>query len=229
MSAANFVTYHSVHRMGYAYSARTSDEFSFRSNKSRAFLERAIGHEVWVIEGRRDVQGTTQFGLAAVYTPDEVADGADHLLVQGDQGREFSPPIPLNGLPWFEELVQEQNNFTSGFSEIRDPGVVAGLAGLAAPTPAEVQTGVAAEVSTGTTEPPAPEATDNAARVTRWLRQRRGLYFCNHCISRETGVAPIAQVNQAVRPLQKVPKEWRLGQAPCSGCGRERNCIAYVG
>lgn len=91
MSATNFVAYHSVHRMGYAYSARTADGFSFKSSKSRAFLERAIGSDVWVIEGRRDAKGSTQFGLAAVYTPDAVADGADHFLIQGDQGGSSRP------------------------------------------------------------------------------------------------------------------------------------------
>ena len=232
MSATNFVAYHSVHRMGYAYSARTLDGFSFKSNKSRAFLERAIGSQVWVIEGRRDAKGSTQFGLVAVYTPDAVADSADQFLIQGDEGREFSPPIPLNGVPWFEALVQEQSNFSLGFNEIRDPGVVAGLAKLAGPAEAEVQTSSPADVSIETklpVETSAPQPTDNAARVTRWLRQRRGNYYCHHCISRETGVTPIAQVNQIVRPLQQAPKEWRYGDAPCSGCGRERKCIAYIG
>lgn len=70
---------------------------------------------------------------------------------------------------------------------------------------------------------------DNAGRVTGWLRQKRGQYYCQHCISRETGVTPIAQVNQIVRPLAQAPKEWRYEDAPCSGCGRERRCIANVG
>jgi hypothetical protein len=232
MSATNFVAYHSVARMGYAYSASTADGFSFKSSKNRAFLERSIGSEVWVIEGRRDAKGATQFGLAAVYTADAVDDGADHLLIQGEEGREFSPPIPLNGVPWFEALVQEQNSFSFGFNEIRDAGVVAGLAKLASPAEAEVQMSAPTDANVETKVPveaPAPQATDNAARVARWLRQRRGNYYCQHCISRESGVTPIAQVNQIVRPLQQAPKEWRYGDAPCSGCGRERKCIAYIG
>lgn len=232
MSAANFVAYHSVHRMGYAYSASTPDGFSCKSSKSRAFLERAIGRDVWVIEGRRDAKGSTQFGLAAVYTPDAVADGVDHFLIKGDQGREFSPPIPLNGVPWFEALLQEQKNFSLGFNEIHDTGVVAGLAKLTSPAEAEVQTSAPTDANVETKVPveaPAPQATDNASRVARWLRQRRGNYYCHHCISREAGVTPIAQVNQIVRPLQQAPKEWRYGDAPCSGCGRERKCIAYIG
>ena len=235
MSATNFVAYHSVHRMGYAYAARTSDGFSVKSNKSRVFLGRAIGNEVWVIQGRRDAEGTTQFGLAAVYTPETVEGGTDDFDVRGDQGREFSPPIPLNGLPWFDALLQEQNNFSFGFNEIRAPGVADGLAELAASASAaaaaDAPASVPDEVSIAMTAPvemPAPEATDNAGRLARWLRQRRGNYYCHHCISREIGVAP-AQVNQIVRPLQRAPKEWRLGQAPCSGCSRERKCVAYVG
>ncbi len=232
MSSTNFVAFHSVPRMGYAYSARPADGFSFKSNKSRAFLERAIGSEVWVIEGRRDAKGATQFGLAAVYTADVVDAGADHFLVEGEEGREFSPPIPLNGVPWLEALLQEQNNFAFGFNEIHDAVVVAGLADIAAPAEVEVQTSPPTEGNVEADVPveaPAPQATDSASRVARWLRQRRGNYYCHHCISREVGVTPIGQVNQIVRPLQQAPQEWRHGDAPCSGCGRERKCIAYIG
>ena len=232
MSGANFVAYHSVHRMGYRYSARPADGFSFTSNKSRAFLERAIGREVWVIEGRRDEKGATRFGLAAVFTPESVTAEADHAVVEGDEGREFSPPVPLDEAPWFATLLDEQKNFTVGFNEIRDASVVAGLEQLAVPAavepppPAQVAAAAKAPVAAAA---PLPEPTDAASRVARWLRQRRGNYYCFHCISRETGVMPIAQVNQICRPLQKSPKEWRFGEAPCAGCGRELKAIAYVG
>jgi hypothetical protein len=230
MPSTNFVAYHSVSRMGYAYSASTADGFSFKSSKSRPFLERAIGSDVWVIEGRRDAKGATQFGLAAVYTPEAVDDGADHYVIRGEEGREFSPPIPLNGVPWFEALLQEQNNFSFGFNEIRDASLVAGLAELASPAEVPTSSPIDATIETKVpAEASAPQATDNASRVARWLRQRRGNYYCHHCISREAGVTPIAQVNQIVRPLQQAPKEWRYGDAPCSGCGRERKCIAYIG
>ena len=232
MSGTNFVAYHSVHRMGYAYSARPADGFSFMSNKSRAFLERAIGGEVWVIEGRRDEKGSTRFGLAAVFTPEAVTAEDDHFVVEGDQGREFSPAIPLNERPWFDALLQEQTGFSHGFNEIRDSEVVAGLAAASAPSepapeaapPAEEKAEAVAPIAT-----PEPEPMDNASRVTRWLRRRRGNYYCHHCISRETGVMPIAQVNQVCRPLQQSPKEWRFGEAPCAGCGREKKAIAFIG
>lgn len=43
---------------------------------------------------------------------------------------------------------------------------------------------------------------DNATKITDWLRQRRGQYFCHKCVSAGTGVEPQAQVNQIIRPLQ---------------------------
>ncbi len=232
MAAVNFFAFHSFRRMGYAYSERTGDGFVFMSNKSRAFLERAIGADVWVIEGRRDAAGATLFGLAAVFTPDAVSAEGDHFLVQGDEGREFSPPVPLSGRPWFEALAEQQGHFSLGFGEIHDPAAVAELAKVATPVEAVVPAvppEAAPEAKPALVAEPAPEANDPASRVMRWLRQRRGNYYCHHCISRETGVMPAAQINQICRPLQKAPKEWRFGEAPCAGCGRERKAIAYIG
>ena len=69
---------------------------------------------------------------------------------------------------------------------------------------------------------------DNAKIVTDWLRRHPRQYFCQHCISRETGVKPIPQVNQIVRPLGKT-REYRYEKTTCAGCGKDRMCIAYVG
>jgi hypothetical protein len=69
---------------------------------------------------------------------------------------------------------------------------------------------------------------DNATVVTTWLRSNRECYFCQACISLKTGVAPVNQVNQVVRPLGQA-REWRYAPAPYAECGRARKCIAFVG
>jgi hypothetical protein len=237
MSSRAFVAYHSFARMGHEYAGRPGDDFSFRSNKSRQFLERALGNDVWVVEGRRDATGATRYGLAARFVPNEVVEAADGRVVSGEEGEEFDPPVPLSGLAWFDELAAEQENFGLGFSEIKSGRVIAALAevsagAIAQPAPSAEATATATPAAASAVpevaeEPVAP--LDNAGRLASWLRQRRGRYFCHHCLSRETGITPVAQVNQALRPLQQMPKEWRLTEAPCGGCGRDRKCIAFVG
>ena len=69
---------------------------------------------------------------------------------------------------------------------------------------------------------------DNATKITDWLRQRRGQYFCHKCVSAGTGVEPQAQVNQIIRPLQAA-REFRYMKTTCSECTRDLNCVGYFG
>lgn len=69
---------------------------------------------------------------------------------------------------------------------------------------------------------------DNATVITSWFRSNRGRYFCQGCVSRNTGVTPTAQVNQIVRPPGQ-SRDWRYASAPCAECGRSRTCVAFLG
>jgi hypothetical protein len=69
----------------------------------------------------------------------------------------------------------------------------------------------------------------NAQIVTDYLKANKGRYYCERCISANTGVQPTNQVNQIVRPLA-ASKDFRRSKGmPCSECGKERTCTAYVG
>jgi hypothetical protein len=70
---------------------------------------------------------------------------------------------------------------------------------------------------------------DNTEIVVSWLRSKPGRYYCQTCITENTGVAPATQVNQIVRPLAPASKEWRYMSTTCDGCGRSRKCIKFVG
>ena len=69
---------------------------------------------------------------------------------------------------------------------------------------------------------------DNATKITDWLKRNKGKYFCHTCASETTGVAPEAQVNQIIRPLQAT-KEFRYMKTNCSECMRDRNCVGFFG
>lgn len=67
---------------------------------------------------------------------------------------------------------------------------------------------------------------DNATLVSSWLKQNQQKYFCHNCLSDETGVRPVAQVNQIIRPLGQ-SREFRYMRTTCSRCSADRKCIGY--
>ena len=91
-----------------------------------------------------------------------------------------------------------------------------------------IDSGVSPEASSGAGGCRVSRMPDNATVVTNWLRSKPGRYLCQDCISVHTGVAPVNQVNQIVRPLGQT-REWRYTKAPCAECGRNRKCITFVG
>lgn len=125
-ASADFVAYHSTDLMGYEYGP-SKGPFQFGSRKSPTFLEKSIGSNVWAITGTRDEKGKLIYSLAAVYTPDQVKANKSYNLIRGKHGHIFKKPILLNGRPWFQALLREQNRFSFGFNRIRSQRAVAGL------------------------------------------------------------------------------------------------------
>ena len=128
----NFVAYHSTEVMGYEYRLGKGD-LVFLSKKTRTYLEKSIGCDVWVVTGTRDASRKMVYRLAAVYQPDRVEKYQDRFQVCGKRGHQFKPPVVLNGLAWFDVLLREQNRFSFGFSRIQSPAIVAALNRLRSP------------------------------------------------------------------------------------------------
>jgi len=124
--AKDFIAYHSTEIMGYKY-APAKGRFRFYSRKARTYLEKAIGCNVWVITGTRDSKRKMIYRLAAVYTPEKVKDSQVGLLIVGKRGHIFGKRVELNGLPWLQALLREQNRFSFGFSRVQNPAVIKAL------------------------------------------------------------------------------------------------------
>jgi hypothetical protein len=122
----NYVAYHSADIMGYEYGPGPA-QFRFFSRKSRKFLERSIGCDVWVVTGTRNQKRKMVYRLAAVYQPDEVRDCRGCFHVLGKRGCIFRSPVELNDAPWFQTLFREQNRFSFGFNRIQAEAVVKAL------------------------------------------------------------------------------------------------------
>ena len=129
MASTEYVAYHSVEVMGRDYKT-TGKSFSFWSGKTKTYLEKSIGSNVWVITGKRDGKKVMIYRLAAVYTPDAVSEDGDGYLITGSHGHVFTRPLELNALPWFVVLLKEQNRFSFGFSRIQSAEVIAELNAL---------------------------------------------------------------------------------------------------
>lgn len=126
----HFVAYHSVRKMGYALDS--SDRLRHFSDKPVGLLERAVGHLVWVVQGRPEGSRTAYslFGayIATGVEPDAAASGR-HAVV-GERQIDFDPPMPLNDLDWFGALRDSQGNFSQGFNRIDNELVVRALKAL---------------------------------------------------------------------------------------------------
>ncbi len=113
-SARHFVAYHNIDLMGCDYNPDSAEGFGFFSRKRRAFLEKSVSASVWVVTGKVSASGGKQYRLAAVYEPSEIFEERDGFDIRGeeDSGFHFSgDPLELNELPWFQDLLKEQNHF----------------------------------------------------------------------------------------------------------------------
>ena len=127
-SSDNFVGYHSTEGMG--YKLKPSSPYFFLSRKSRNFLERAIGSNVWMIGGTRDSRDCMIYHLVGRFMPSEIRNDQNDPslhIVFGESGMALQPPVVLNDLDWFLELYRSQNRFSFGFNSIRGELIIAGL------------------------------------------------------------------------------------------------------
>lgn len=64
-------------------------------------------------------------------------------------------------------------------------------------------------------------------KVTNFLMQHPGEYYCDKSLSELTSVRPRQQVNQITRPLSVSPEYPRV-ETTCAHCGKRRTATAYV-
>ena len=123
---ADYIAYHSSELMEQEY--WPTENFNFISRKAESFLRRAIGCRVWVIISVRSGSRMV-YRLGGVFTPSEVQSKADGFRIVG-VGTPFRPLFEVTELPWFAELLKEQNKFSYGFNPIRSENIIVELSKL---------------------------------------------------------------------------------------------------
>lgn len=121
-----YVAYHSSELMGEDY--QPTRNFHFWSRKSENFLRRSIGCRVWVVVGKR-VERRMTYQLAGVFTPSDIDSERNGFGIIG-LGTPLRPPVAVTTLPWFKDLLREQNKFSYGFNQIRSKSIAAELQAL---------------------------------------------------------------------------------------------------
>lgn len=107
----HYIQYHNTEKQG-GRPGRIADGYAIFSNKSIRHLQ---GQRVWLISGAGAKKKS--FYLESTFVVDLVEEGAPSVA-KGVDGTRFDPPIPLTGLPWFEDFKQRQQNFSLGVREI---------------------------------------------------------------------------------------------------------------
>lgn len=93
---------------------------------NKGLVRHLPGNQVWLICGQ---DRPRRYFLRSTFWVDEVGEDGPAAIfrfyAQGQQGRWFQPPLPLNGLPWFTEFRRVQSNFSFGLNRIPAPFVLA--------------------------------------------------------------------------------------------------------
>jgi hypothetical protein len=113
----HYIQYHNVEKMG--VSASSLSEPKLHTDKSVRNLSSNV---VWLISGEGG--SPKKFYLAAVFKVNRLSAGTyDHPDFKNSAygiGHIFGETILLNGLPWFEELKENFQNFRNGLTELTD-------------------------------------------------------------------------------------------------------------
>lgn len=133
--ARHYIAYNKVQEWGPVVEA--GPEFTHWTARRLPELEKTLGQDTWVISGE-SVGGRMAYRLCHVFRPEKIIrSGGGHIL--RGKGTSFVPHADVTDEIWFGKLLVEQNHFTHGVNEIKDPGVIGALlAFLGPPSLAEV-------------------------------------------------------------------------------------------
>ena len=68
---------------------------------------------------------------------------------------------------------------------------------------------------------------ENSDKISCFLRDNLGLYYCDDCLQEEMTIASRNQVNRIKRILLTLPQEFDQG-TECDSCSRNMKTIAYL-
>ena len=118
----HFIAYHNTEKMGRALSA--DGPLRLLTNKP---INHLLQETVWFVVG----EGAGMLG--SVFRVAETGDAAEDGFKRfaSGPGHVFDPPVPIEELPWFSEVLRATGHFGLGVQEVKDETVIVGLSLLA--------------------------------------------------------------------------------------------------
>jgi hypothetical protein len=122
----HFIAYHNTEKMGRPLHA--GEPLRLHTNKKVDLL---LQNTVWFVTG--EGTGARQYSLGSVFRVGEVGETAEDGFKRfaSGPGHVFQPPVPINDMEWFTEVLRATGNFRFGVQEIKDEAAIAGLIQLA--------------------------------------------------------------------------------------------------
>jgi hypothetical protein len=95
-------------------------------------VRQLLRNTVWFVTG--EGSSARKYSLGSVFSVTEVGDATEDGFKRfaAGSGHVFVPPISINPMPWFAELMRATGHFGLGVQEVKDEAVIAGLIQLAA-------------------------------------------------------------------------------------------------
>lgn len=116
----NYVQYHNSDKND-GRPSYDGEGFAIYANKSVRHL---MGQRVWLVSGESRTNSITgsknrtkTYFLENTFEVDRLEEGEPNIA-SGRLGVSFDPPIPLDGLSWFDDFKRRQQNFSLGVREI---------------------------------------------------------------------------------------------------------------
>lgn len=125
---AHFIAYHNADLMDGELDL--TDGFGFFSRKALNYLRKTIGNPVWAFMGKKNErQRRKEYFLCGVFYPNDVYEDEDEAVnyIEGMEGDAFNPYLNITEADWFKLLIKEQNNFSLGINEIKNPVIINAL------------------------------------------------------------------------------------------------------
>ena len=123
----HFIAYHNTEKMG--RSLHEGEPLGLLTNKP---VQPLIQNVVWFVTG--EGSGPRRYALGSVFRVTEVGDANEEGFKHraSGPGHVFRPPVPINEMEWFTEVLRTTGHFGLGVQEAKADAVIAGLSRLAA-------------------------------------------------------------------------------------------------
>jgi hypothetical protein len=114
LAVKHYMQYHNAEKMGYGCAGIEEELLSIETQKS---VPDITGEVVWILCGEGKPR---RYGLCARFVVTDIDSEPGGKTIVSGEGTLLKREIPLNDEPWFKGFLEDYQNFSLGFREIRE-------------------------------------------------------------------------------------------------------------